>query len=446
MVATSRQAAVSYKETLELLNGPESALIMSAGHNDEERLARWHLSKEQQDRLIERFKDRDDPLAMLVVCDMLLTGFDAPVEQVMCLDAPLKEHTLLQAIARVNRPHGEEKTYGLVVDYWGVSARLQEALDIFSTTEIQGALTPSVDELPRLQSRHAAAMRFFQSVADTNDLDACVRVLEPEDVRAEFDLAFRRFSQSMDMLLPDQRALPYHADLRWLGKIRGTARARYRDDRLDLSGCGEKVRQLIADAVATDGIEILVKEVQIFSPEFDEKLKALESDEAKASEMEHAIRHEINVRVEENPAFYQSLRQRLEEIIEQRRMERLDDAQQLSLLNSLREELKGEQDKAQDIGLDGRGFAIYGLLQQHRASPLAEKKATYDVANRDLASLIDEEVEPFTDLVDWEQKEDVQRQMRSRIKRQLRAGGIDPEATDSLAAEIVDLAKVRTER
>ena len=284
-------------------------------------MTRWHLRKNEQDAVIDRFKDRDDPLAMLVVCDMLLTGFDAPVEQVMYLDAPLKEHTLLQAIARVNRP-GEEKTYGLVVDYWGVSAKLQEALDIFSTTEIQGALTPSVDELPRLQSRHAAAMRFFQSVADTGDLDACVRVLEPEDIRAEFDLAFRRFSQSMDMLLPDQRALAYHADLRWLGKIRGTARARYRDDRLDLSGCGEKVRQLIAEAVAADGIEVLVKEVQLFSPEFDEKVEALQSDDAKASEMEHAIRHEISVRVEENPAFYQSLRQRLEEIIAQRRLER----------------------------------------------------------------------------------------------------------------------------
>ena len=382
---------------------------------------------------------------MLVVCDMLLTGFDAPVEQVMYLDAPLKEHTLLQAIARVNRP-GEEKTYGLVVDYWGVSAKLQEALDIFSTTEIQGALTPSVDELPRLQSRHAAAMRFFQGVADTDDLDACVRVLEPEDVRAGFDLAFRRFSQSMDMLLPDQRALAYHADLRWLGKIRGTARARYRDDRLDLSGCGEKVRQLIADSVAADGIEILVKEVQLFSPEFDEKVEALQSEEAKASEMEHAIRHEISVRVEENPAFYQSLRQRLEEIIEQRRLERLDAAQQLSLLNSLREELKGERTQAQDIGLDGRGFAIYGLLQRHRPARVGEKPAPYDVANRDLASLIEEAVAPFTDLIDWRQKEDVQREMRSKIKRQLRAGGIDPKATDSLAAEIVDLAKVRTNR
>ena len=358
--------------------------------------------------------------SILVVCDMLLTGFDAPVEQVMYLDQPLKEHGLLQAIARVNRPLGDEKTYGLVVDYWGVSAKLQDALAIFSTTDVQGALTPNVDELPRLQTRHAAAMKFFQWVPDTNDPDACVRVLEPEDVRAAFDLAFRRFSQSMDMLLPDQRALTYHADLRWLGKIRGAARARYRDDRLDLSGCGEKVRKLIADAVVADGIEILVREVQLFSQEFDEKVEALATDDAKASEMEHAIRHEINVRVEENPVFYQSLRERLEEIIEQRRQERMDAAEQLKLLNDLRDDLKGEQSQAEEMELDARGFAIYGLLEKlekQRPRRVKDRPATYDAANRDLASLLDEEVTPFTDLVDWQQKDDVQRQMRSRIKR-----------------------------
>ena len=86
--------------------------------------------------------------------------------------------------------------------------------------------------------------------------------------------------------------------------------------------------------------------------------------------MEHAIRHEINVRVEENPAFYQSLRERLEEIIEQQRLERLDAAKQLSLLSSLREELKGEQARTQDMGLDGRGVAIYGLLERQR--PMVE--------------------------------------------------------------------------
>ena len=359
--------------------------------------------------------------------------------------APQGAH-LLQAIARVNRPLGDEKTYGLVVDYWGVSTELHDALAVFSTTDVQGALTPNVDELPRLESRHAAAMKFFQTVADKDDLDACVRVLEPEDVRAAFDLAFRRFSQSMDMLLPDQRALAYNGDLRWLGKIRGTARARYRDDRLDLSGCGEKVRKLIADAVVAEGIQILVKEVQLFSPEFDEKVDALGTDDAKASEMEHAIRQEISVRVEENPVFYQSLRERLEEIIEQRRQERLDAAQQLSLLNSLREELQGEQARAHDIGLDARGFAIYGLLERHRPMTAREDSPAYDAANRDLASLLDEAVAPFTELVDWWQKDDVQRQMRSRIKRQLRASGIAGNEVEGLAADIVDLAKVRTDR
>ena len=549
VVAASRHDAATYKETLDRLNAPESAVVMSAGHNDEERLARWRLGREQQDRLIERFRDRDDPLSILVVCDMLLTGFDAPVEQVMYLDAPLREHGLLQAVARVNRPWGvpcgAEKTYGLVVDYRGVSTRLQEALAVFSTTDVQGALTPNVDELPRLQSRHAAAMRFFpppvagrpvterpaterpvtdRSTTDrpttdrpgaaTEDLDACVRMLEAEDVRAGFDLAFRRFSRSMDMLLPDPRALAYRGDLQWLGKIRGAARARYRDERLDLSGCGEKVRTLVAGAVAADGIEILIKEVRLFSPEFEEKLDALGTDDAKASEMEHAIRHEINVRVEENPALYQSLREKLEAIIEERRLERLDAARQLSLLDGLREEMKDEQTLARAVGLGARGFAIYGLLerrlperrvserqrlegtapewnlpqpqrlegrlperhgperqrlegdlpgrnlpqpQAQRPMAVGEEAAPYDATacnarDRapaslvDLASLIDREVAPFTELVDWWQKDDVQRRMRSRIKRRLRAARVDADAVESLAADIVDLARVRAGR
>ena len=203
------------------------------------------------------------------------------------------------------------------------------------------------------------------------------------------------------------------------------------------------MRQLIADAVVADGIEILVKEVPLFSPEFEEKVEALKTDDAKASEMEHAIRHEIGVRVDENPVFYQSLRTRLEDIIEERRQERIDESEQLKLLGRLREELQGEQTKAQDIGLDARGFAIYGLLEQQRPMTVKEDAPAYNEADRDLASLIDEAVEPFTDLVDWWQKDDVQRQMRSKIKRQLRASGIAADNVDALASNIVDLAKVR---
>ena len=94
----------------------------------------------------------------------------------------------------------------------------------------------------------------------------------------------------------------------------------------------------------------------------------------------------------------------------------------------------------------GERLGRHGLLEKQRPRGVKDRPATYDAANRDLAWLLDEEGTPFTDLVDWQQKDDVQRQMRSRIKRQLRAGGIEDDAVESLATDIVDLAKVRTDR
>lgn len=96
--------------------------------------------------------------------------------------------------------------------------------------------------------------------------------------------------------------------------------------------------------------------------------------------------------------------------------------------------------------LDARGFAIYGLLEQARPMMVKEKIAPYNAANRDLASLIDESVTPFAELVDWWDKDDIQRQMRSRIKRHLRASGVAPDVLESLATGIVALAKVRADR
>jgi type I restriction enzyme, R subunit len=434
LVAVSREAACLYKETLDRLNGPPAAVIISGSNKDDERLVRHHTSDEERKALIARYQKKDDPLAILIVCDMLLTGFDAPIEQVMYLDSPLKEHTLLQAIARVNRTC-DGKTYGLIVDYWGVSEALQEALAIFAPTDIHGALTPKGDELPRLQTRHAAAMRFFLRVKDKDDLEACVTVLEPEDIRAEFNLAFRRFAQSLDMMLPDPRALPYNSDLRWLGKIRATAAAKFRDSQLDISDCGAKVRQLIEEAVIAEGIQILVLQVSLFTSEFEEKLAALKSYEARASEMEHAIKKEIHIKLEENPAFFLSLRERLQQLIEDRKAKRIDAAQQLKLFEALTQELRGHGAAAERLGLSETGFAIYGLL--------GAVKGKTDDARSALASLLEEQLEPQTAIVDWANKDDVQREMRRLIKRQLRAASYPADKVDAAAESMVDLLKRR---
>lgn len=138
IVTVSREAAVAYKELLDELSDYESAVIISSGHNDSERMKQYGLSQTEEKEVIQRFKKplHEDPLAFLIVCDKLLTGFDAPVEQVMYLDKPLKEHNLLQAIARTNRTY-DKKSYGLIVDYYGVSRFLEEALGIFHEEDIK---------------------------------------------------------------------------------------------------------------------------------------------------------------------------------------------------------------------------------------------------------------------------------------------------------------------
>jgi type I restriction enzyme R subunit len=447
IVAVSRETAALYKETLDRLNAPQSAIIISGTSSDDAPLLRHHMSEDQRKDAIKRFCKAGDPLSILVVCDMLLTGFDAPVEQVMYLDSPLREHTLLQAIARVNRVYDDAKTYGLIVDYWGVSEALQEALAIFSPSDVKGAMTPKGDEIPRLEARHAAAMRFFVRVKDKDDLETCVAVLEPEDVRAEFDLAFKRFGQSLDMILPDPRALPYVGDAKWLGKIRATAAARFRDDKLDISDCGAKVRKLIEEAVIADGIQILVKQVSLFSPEFEEKIKALKSDEAQASEMEHAIKDEIHVKLDEDPAFFSSLRERLEKIIEDRKAKRIDAVQQLKLFEALRAQMRGHDEAAASLGLSETAFAIYGIIAEPRTASLAERKGDpydqIDEAKKELAALLEEQLEPQVAIVDWPKKDDVQREMRRLVKRQLRAAAYPRDKVDAVAESIVELMKRR---
>lgn len=450
VVAVNRETAALYKTTLDRLNAPQSALLISSSNKDDERLEPHHTTGEQRKELVERFCKPDDPLSILVVCDMLLTGFDAPIEQVMYLDAPLREHTLLQAIARVNRVYDDKKTFGLIVDYWGVSESLQEALAIFSPTDVKGAMKPKTDELPRLQARHAAALRFFVAVKDKDDLDPCVAVLEPEDIRADFDLAFKRFAESLDMMLPDPRALPYVSDAKWLGKIRASAGARYRDGKVDISDSGAKVRKLIEEAVSADGIQILVERVSLFTPEFEKKLEVLKTDDARASEMEHAIKDEIHVKLEEDPAFYTSLRQRLEKLIAERKAKRIDAAEQLKLFEVLRQDLRGRGQAASSLGLSETSLAIYGLLapKQHRAAEA--KGARFDVGvdepRKELATLLEEQLEPQVSLVDWVHKDDIQREMRRLIRRQLTAAKYPTATIEPVIESIVDVMKSRRGR
>ncbi|WP_256093000.1 type I restriction endonuclease subunit R [Micromonospora aurantiaca (nom. illeg.)] len=300
--------------------------VISGAQNDGPAIAQWTSGYEQ---VIEDFQKKKLPMpgvpaaqasstAMLIVNAMLLTGFDAPREQVLYLDKAIREADLLQAIARVNRT-APGKAVGYVVDYYGVSQHLAEALEAYAADDVRGALTSLNDELPRLAAANAGLRQLFPTVRNFTSVaaqDQCVEALADERLRARFETALKLFTRSMEIVLPSEKALPYIADARAFGTIALLARRRYRDHTLfDVRIYGEKVRALIDAHVQALGISQKIPPISITAADYAQKVSGLASPRAKASEMEHAIRHHISERMDSDPAHYKRLSEHLEQIL-----------------------------------------------------------------------------------------------------------------------------------
>jgi len=359
---------------------------------------------------------------------MLLTGFDAPIEQVMYIDKPLEEHNLLQAIARCNRTYAN-KDHGLIVDYYGLSSNLKKALSIFEPAEIAGVARPSSDMIPLLEAKHNACMQFFNSI---DDLQECVEHLAPEDVRADFNRVFREFSKSLNNILPNPRALKYTPDHRKLSIIYLEALRRYdRIDATSLEGCGEKVKQLIDEHIIAHGINNLTKPVSLFSDEFLEFLEKDKTKVAQASEMEHTLKHTIRVKWDEDPVFWKSLKEKLDMIIKEYEANRFDDVHFLDELALLRNEIIG---KADELKKEGFSFeaesAIWNVMDK-------------DGEHKDIAKDIYQAISDLV-VIDYEQKDDVMKGMRKTVKRKLRE--IKMEDIEAKTTAIINLLKVHGEK
>ncbi|MDR1212929.1 MAG: HsdR family type I site-specific deoxyribonuclease [Propionibacteriaceae bacterium] len=319
------------RPNLDAIKGLEFATVISGSHNDPPDWAEWS-DKAQQDAAIARFKkplgpeaEKSSPLAFLIVRTMLLTGFDAPVEQVLYLDRFAQDAELLQAIARVNRT-SEGKPFGLVVDYFGVGSHLQQALASYAAEDAAdtiGALTSVKEEVPKLRDRHArVAAIFAQAGIDTfdseDDVDACVEVLEDQALRARFGALLKQFLTLLDMIMPRPEALPFVKDAKQFGLIQRKAACHYRDDGLegfDPSLYGAKVRELIDEHIIALDIETKITPVSITDPDFFARVSGLTSAKTKASEMEHALRYHIRKNFDVDPARYAKLSKRLEDIL-----------------------------------------------------------------------------------------------------------------------------------
>lgn len=411
------------------------------------------------------FDDPDQPysgIAFLVVCDMLLTGFDAPIEQVMYLDKRILEHTLLQAIARTNRVK-KGKNRGYVVDYIGLTENLTEALTLYAATDEQQELAQGLkgitSEVPVLEERYQRLLQLFaehkvQRVRefvegklasveeDAAVVHEAVKLLADEKIRADFDVYLKKFLASMDIILPNPAAQAYRVPAKRLGYIQRVTRERYKDDSLKLGDAGQKVRDLINEHLISLGINPKVPPVELLSEDFVEKLNqhAAGNDEAKASEMEHAIRKHCTVHHDEDPAFYRSLSEKVEHLIDeyQGQWDRLADEL---------EKLRGEAvlgRKQGEEGMSKEATAFY----QHIANEAFENGEVPSGAKADMKVLMEAIVEKLQDSIgsiDFWNNSDKQKKARSEIKKALMLTGIDPlkAKRERIAVEILKLAKNR---
>lgn len=344
VVATSREAAVRYKQHIDAalaaavvrleasnpngldiatLKALETDVIISTGHNDLPHLKAFGDSR-RHETSIKRFKlgfgatdeGVDGKLGILIVNNMLLTGFDAPVEQVMYLDKVVVAHNLLQTIARVNRVGGAAKDKGFIVDYVGVGHHLKKALDNYDEREqkeITGCLSFPERELRELQAAHAEIMALLKKhgLTDLTDHDACFDVFYDEDIRFAFMLAFKKFTRALNTLFPAKEALAYMRDFQSLNEINILAGKHFRDARLSMAGIPPKLRAIADAHLVSRGVDVKIAPISIFDEDFEKDVKEHKRSKTKAAEVEHAIRHHIDVELDDDPDLQASFAEAL---------------------------------------------------------------------------------------------------------------------------------------
>ncbi len=358
IIANSRIAAVRYKRmiedalkakieelgnnnplsiNIERLKKVRAAVVISGDRNDEIEIKQY-TDTNYHKRSIKSFKlpfdgeDEEDPtikgdVGIIIVNNMLTTGFDAPIEQVLYLDRVLVAHNLIQAITRPNRVGEEGKDFGFVVDYVGIGHHLKKAIDYYDekqgqvdTDETDGTLSTIVNEeelLKELKNTHAAIWDFLKKngLTDLTDEDAFYDLFYDEDARAEWLKLYGEFTRAFNAVLPRKEALDYLMDWKSFTEINALALKHLRDGRFSMKGIPQKLRAIADVYLKSKGIEEKVAPISIISEKFTEEVKKRKSEKTKAAATEHAIRNYIEINIDEDPELFASFSKALEEIL-----------------------------------------------------------------------------------------------------------------------------------
>ncbi len=271
VVCYDRECCVLYKKELDRLLGEATSTIVMDTNNDKaDEYKEWRRTREEEAKVLDDFRDPNNPLQIVIVTSKLLTGFDAPILQVMYLDKPMKDHTLLQAICRTNRVYGQDKTYGLIVDYVGIFDDVAKALS-FDSEAVELIISNIESVKAKVPQLVATCIGFFPGVDRTRDdwegLVAAQDCLPTDAMKDKFGAQYRVLNRVWNALSPDNCLNPFKTDYKWLSKVYDSIRPTDERGKLIWAALGAKTLQLVHENISVQEVvsdeDILAMDAEI---------------------------------------------------------------------------------------------------------------------------------------------------------------------------------------
>ncbi|WP_106915241.1 type I restriction endonuclease subunit R [Chryseobacterium aurantiacum] len=462
VVCPDKLTAVKYKKCFDLIGKVKTEVVMSAPdtrennediHSSESpevtqyfELLKAKYGPDIDNTIIQNY-EKGESIELLIVIDKLLTGFDVPQTVVMYLCRKLREHTLLQAIARVNRVY-PGKDYGFIIDYAGIMEELKEALENYSgdssfdPEDIVGSLTNISEEVGKLPRVHKDLLNLFTQVVNEHNIDEYVYLLSDQAVREDFYSKFSLFARILKIALSSidfhnsssqGEIQQYKDDLKKYAGIRVAANSLYLDT-VSFTQYEKQLQKLLDQHVITEEIIRLVEPLDILDAEaFAEEVEKLVGPRAKAEKIAAATAKYLSINIDANPALYKKLSELISETIAEMRANRLSELEALKKLNGFRDQiLNGSSYQVPDeIKGKERNVAIYQLLKQEK---FKEGKET------EITKVFDDLISNY-EIVDWHKRTDIINKIELDFGDYLMDVFDFPlEEADKLTRKLIDIA------
>lgn len=383
-------------------------------------------SKKYEKNIISRFQNQEDP-EIIIVVDKLLTGFDEPKNTVLYLTRNLQGHKLLQAIARVNRIY-PDKEFGYIIDYYGVIENLDDALQLYSSFEdfdeedLAGALTNISDEIKKLPQKHSDLWDIFKTIPNKRDAEAYQQLLKDEAIRVLFYDKLATFAKSLKLALSsiqfhkeveEKTINRYKEDLTMFLKLRLAVVERYSDE-IDYKRFEGQIQKLIDTHITTDKIETITELVNIFDKDkFQQEVENTTGKAAKADKIASRTAKHITEKMDEDPAFYKKFSQMLKETIADYEAKRISEAQYLSRVQDIMNNVLDRTDNDIPAQLRDRDIAkaFYGLTVEALSEKIHDHALRKEISTQtalQIDALIQQSVlDNGKPIIDWQFKTNI---------------------------------------